>query len=211
MMNQSGIDSAQRLAQLGTLHYQACQLPLSEREWGLLERLLKQVQYDHIIGGDADERHSARVARFVNDVTVPTSLNRFTDAVKRIVMSEKMLAFYSCFTGTDVLCLRRCQANLLMPGDFIGLHKDQDSNPDYVATVVFHFDTAYDGGDFVTHHPDHGLCSYHPQGRSVLVNNCEIPHEVTEVARGNRYTLACFLSREFGTSPHSRKEFRLSN
>jgi len=110
-----------------------------------------------------------------------------------------------------VLCLRRCQANLLLPGDYIGLHKDQDSNPDYIATVVFHFGEDYQGGDFVTHHAQRGTRSYRPAGRCVLVNNCEIPHEVTPVTQGRRHTLACFLSTEFGASPHPREAFRLSN
>ncbi len=209
--HQSVSEPARLLVEKGTLLYAQQQAPLEESEWRELERLLEQVDYDHVIAGDSSESHSVHVARFVNDVKRPESLHALTDEVKRIVMSEKMLRFYSQFTGTDMLCLRRCQANLLLPGDYIGLHKDQDSNPDYIATVVFHFDDAYEGGDFVTHHPDLGARRYHPTGRSVLVNNCEIPHEVTRLAQGKRRTLACFLSTEFGDSPNPRKEFKLSN
>lgn len=201
----------QQLLDKGTLLYNQQQIPLDEKEWQCLERLLQQADYDHVIGGDSSELHSVHVARFVNDVVRPQALHALADEVKRIVMSDKMLRFYSRFTGTDVLCLRRCQANLLLPGDFIGLHKDQDSNPDYLATVVFHFDPPYRGGDFVTHHPVRGRQHYHPPARSVLVNNCEIPHEVTPLSQGRRRTLACFLSTEFGESPHHRQSFKLSN
>lgn len=202
---------AQQLADIGTLQYPASEVPLSLQEWKTLERLMHKAHYDHIISGDANEQHSVHVARFFNDVVQPTSLSELSNRIKRIVMSEKMLQFYSRFTGTSMLCLRRCQANLLMPGDYIGLHKDQDSNPDYVATVVFHFDDDYQGGDFIAHHPEHGLSCYHPEAPSVLVNNCEIPHEVTQIARGSRRTLACFLSHKFGPSPGTREQFGLSN
>lgn len=205
------ISPGHQLDDTGTLLYRHQQVPLSESEWLKLEQLLNRVDYEHVISGDSSESHSVHVARFVNDVHRPEPLNDLTAEVKRIVMSDKMLQFYSSFTGTDILCLRRCQANLLMPGDYIGRHKDQDSNPDYVATVVFHFDCRYVGGAFVTHHPDYGESSYRPEGRTVLVNNCEIPHEVETITGGTRRTLACFLSREFGPSPVDRQAFRLSN
>ncbi len=201
----------QDLTQAGTLLYAQEQLPLQESEWDILESLLDEVSYDHVVSGDASEDHSVYVARFVNDVERPVDLNALTDKVKQIVLSEKMLKFYSTFTGTDVLCLRRCQANMLLPGDYIGLHKDQDSNPDYIATVVFHFDERYQGGEFVTYHPEQGAQHFHPVARSVLVNNCEIPHEVTPLTKGKRKTLACFLSLDFGESPTRRQSFRLSN
>ena len=209
--HQSVSEPARLLVEKGTLLYSRAQLPLDEAEWQRLEQLLRQVEYDHVIAGDSSESHSVHVARFVNDVKRPESLHALSGEIRGIVMSEKMRRFYSHFTGSDVLCLRRCQANLLLPGDYIGLHKDQDSNPDYIATVVFHFDDHYEGGDFVTHHPEQGARRYHPVGRSVLVNNCEIPHEVTPLSLGRRRTLACFLSTEFGDSPKSRKDFKLSN
>lgn len=210
-MSVSDINPGQRLADTGTLLYRNQQVPLTEPEWSKLEQLLNRVEYDHVVSGDSNESHSVHVARFVNDVRRPESLNDLTADVKHIVMSDKMLQFYSNFTGTDILCLRRCQANLLMVGDYIGRHKDQDSNPDYVATVVFHFDHGYEGGAFVTHHPDYGESSYRPEARTVLVNNCEIPHEVETITGGRRQTLACFLSREFGPSPVDRQAFKLSN
>ena len=190
----------------GTLLFNKNEIPLSEDEWQQLEALINQVEYQHVVGGDAGEGHSVKVCRFYNDIEKPVALNEKSLDVSEIVMSPKMKNFYRQFTGTDQLCLRRCQANLLHEGDFIGVHKDQDSNPNYFATVVFHFGTDYRGGDFVTH-GEFGSRQYHPAARAALVNNCFIPHEVTTVEHGERRTLACFLSKEFDTSTNQRRPF----
>ena len=209
-MNVHYIKPEQQLADQGTLIYSGSQVPLNTEEWQGLAGLIACADFDHVISGDADEQHSVHVARFVNDVDRPRDLSPLTEQVREIVMSPKMLAFYSKFAGTNELCMRRCQANRLEPGDFIGIHKDQDSNPDYLATVVFHFESEYQGGDFVTHHHRYGDASFHPGPLTMLVNNCEVPHEVTPVISGERLTLAVFLSREFGASPVRRQAFKLS-
>lgn len=197
----------------GTLLFTQEEVPMEEGEWRQLEKILDEVEYEHVVGGDAGEGHSVQVCRFYNDVERPTALHDRSPDVSHIVMSEKMRSFYKRFTGTDKLCLRRCQANLLNEGDFIGLHKDQDSSPCYFATVVFHFGSQCSGGDFVTYDVKRGEKSYHPSKRSVLVNNCSIPHEVSKVVEGERRTLACFLSKDFGPSHkygnNNRQEFHI--
>lgn len=200
---------AELFEQQGTLQFDRSDIPLSEKEWQQLESLINEVDYRHIIGGDAGEGHSVHVCRFYNDIEKPLALHERSADISKIVMNSRMREFYSRFTGTDRLCLRRCQANLLHKGDFIGVHKDQDSNPDYYATVVFHFGPEYKGGAFVTYDKHHGDRQYTPPQRAVLVNNCSIPHEVTEVRSGERRTLACFLSREFGDSGNQRQQFKI--
>lgn len=200
---------AQQFDDLGTLLFSKDEIPLSEKEWQQLEALINMVEYEHVVGGDAGEGHSVRVCRFYNDVDRPVALNEKSAEISAIVMSSKMKTFYRHFTGTDQLCLRRCQANLLHEGDFIGLHKDQDSSPDYFATVVFHFGSEYSGGAFVTH-GEGGDQHYHPTTHAALVNNCSIPHEVSVVEHGERRTLACFLSKEFTESSNQRRPFRIA-
>lgn len=199
---------AQEFDEQGTLLFGKNEIPLNDNEWQQLEDLINQVEYEHVVGGDAGESHSVRVCRFYNDVDRPVALNDRSSDISEIVMSPKMKNFYKQFIGTDQLCLRRCQANLLHEGDYIGVHKDQDSNPDYFATVVFHFGTTYRGGAFVTH-GESGTRYYHPTARAALVNNCFIPHEVTVVEHGERRTLACFLSKEFSGSNNQRRLFRV--
>ncbi|MDT8283402.1 MAG: 2OG-Fe(II) oxygenase, partial [Gammaproteobacteria bacterium] len=193
------------LEQQATLLFEEAEIPLNGDEWQQLGQLLTDSKFDHIIGGDANESHSVWVSRYFNDVQSPQALSALSDKVASIVMSPKMRRFYRQFTGTDKLCLRRCQANRLQKGDYIGIHKDQDSSPDYFATVVFHFDDKYRGGYFQTADSIHAVPSqeqkrYKPQGRMALVNNCSIPHQVTRVESGVRLTLACFLSTSFAAN-----------
>jgi hypothetical protein len=192
-----------------TLLFEAEDIPLSDTQWHQLARLLAKSEYQHIIGGDAEESHSVWVSRYYNDVESPEALSGLSEDIKAIVMSAEMRAFYQQFTGTDKLCLRRCQANRLGKGDFIGIHKDQDSSPDYLATIVFHFSSDYQGGYFQTEGSDSSKEKrYRPAAHMALVNNCSISHQVTCVESGERLTLACFLSSSFAVnkaSPHAFK------
>jgi len=190
-----------------TLLFSPEEIPFSEQEWQQLERLLHNSEYEHIIGGDADESHSVQVSRYFNDVEQPTALNQYSREIETLVMSDKMRDFYQQFTGTSKLCLRRCQANRLQTGDYIGEHKDQDSSPDYLATIVFHFSDDYSGGFFQTSDKQ----QYKPGVRMALVNNCSVSHQVTPVESGTRLTLACFLSTSFEPSTRLRKTFKIAN
>jgi hypothetical protein len=191
-----------------TLLFEENEIPLTVDEWLKLAELLAESDYQHIVSGDANENHSVWVSRYHNDVSAPVALNEQSDAIKAIVMSPKMRAFYKCFTGTEELCLRRCQANRLQTGDYIGWHKDQDSSPEYLATIVFHFGEQYTGGVFQTGDDEETLRSYRPDARMALVNSCSIPHQVSMVESGERLTLACFLSTSFAANKKSRYAFR---
>lgn len=212
-------DNKYDLEQQATLLFEEQEIPLSDQEWQRLAELLANSEYEHIIGGDANEAHSVWVSRYFNDVDSPEALNVLSGDIKAIVMSPKMLAFYQQFTGTDKLCLRRCQANRLQPGDYIGEHKDQDSSPDYFATIVFHFSENYGGGYFLTSSQTSSQGSgqtsepqsYKPQARMALVNNCSVPHQVTTVKSGERLTLACFLSNSFSANKNRPTAFKVDN
>ena len=199
------------IEQQPTLMFEQDEVPLTEHEWRQLSDILGRSDYEHIIGGDAHESHSVWVSRYFNDVVSPKALSEQSEEVAAIVMSPKMRHFYKRFTGTDQLCLRRCQANRLLEGDYIGEHKDQDSSPDYFATVVFHFSPDYSGGYFQTGSDEHGGKSkrYKPKANAVLVNNCSVPHQVTPVEKGERLTLACFLSTSFAPNKNSPAAFKV--
>lgn len=193
------------IEQQATLMFEPGDIPLCPQEWQQLEELLAKSEFEHVVGGDADESHSVWVSRYYNDIETPEPLNTFSKEIESLVMSAKMRAFYQQFTGTDKLCLRRCQANRLYAGDYIGEHKDQDSSPDYLATIVFHFSDGYTGGYFQTSDQQR----YKPKVHMALVNSCSVPHQVTKVESGVRLTLACFLSLSFGPSKNPRVAFKI--
>lgn len=204
------------LEQQATLLFEENEIPLDKQEWQELSALLDKSEYEHIIGGDANESHSVWVSRYVNDVEAPQALNAFSEEVEAIIMSKKMRDFYQRFTGTNKLCLRRCQANRLKKGDYIGVHKDQDSSPDYFATIVFHFSSGYSGGYFQSGEPKSDekkldeQQQYKPSAHMALVNNCSVPHQVTEVESGERLTLACFLSTSFAQNKNTPAAFKIA-
>ncbi len=203
-------DNKYDLQQQATLLFAENEIPLLKHEWQQLAELLAQSDYEHIIGGDAGESHSVWVSRYFNDVDSPEALSALSAKIEAIVMSQKMRRFYQQFTGTENLCLRRCQANRLQKGDYIGEHKDQDSSPDYFATIVFHFSEKYSGGYFQTSDPAGAeLQRYKPQANMALVNNCSVPHQITAVEAGERLTLACFLSPSFRTNKNTPTAFRV--
>jgi len=215
MNTQPQCDNHYDLEQQSTLMFEEKAIPLNSQEWRQLADLLAKSEYEHIVGGDANESHSVWVSRYFNDVDSPKALNDLSGEIEALVMSPKMRKFYQQFTGTEKLCLRRCQANLLQKGDFIGVHKDQDSSPDYFATVVFHFSENYAGGYFQTSEESEkvGAASepqrYKPSAHMALVNNCSIPHQVTPVEEGERLTLACFLSTSFLKNNSSPAAFKI--
>jgi len=111
-MHLSHENPTRQLAERGTLIYSDEQLPLTRQEWIELKQLVESADYDHVVGGDADEAHSVYVARFVNDVDRPRALSPLSGDIQQIVMSDKMRDFYSRFAGTAKLCLRSCQERL---------------------------------------------------------------------------------------------------
>lgn len=208
--SQRRFDNSYDLQQQPTLLFEENEIPLSRQEWQRLKELLMSSNYNHVIGGDANESHSVWVSRYFNDIDSPEALSDLSHDVEAIVMSQKMRDFYSQFIGTDNICLRRCQANRLQTGDYIGEHKDQDSSPDYYATVVFHFSESYSGGYFRTSSAPADDQEYKPAAHTALVNNCSIPHQVTEVKSGERLTLACFLSTSFSVNKNSPAAFKIN-
>lgn len=185
------------------------ELPMSEVDWQQLESILASMEYEKVVGGDTGDAHSVWVGRFINDVNKPERLHPRTGEVLNILLSDSMYQFFSSIIGASPLCVRRCQANRLLEGDFIGYHVDQDTTPDYMATAIFQFSGAYQGGEFVVHHPQKGDFPIDFPKFSVLLNSGDIPHQVMSVKQGVRSTLACFFSTNFGPTRKPRSEIKV--
>jgi hypothetical protein len=185
------------------------ELPLVDRDWQQLESILGSMEYEKVVGGDTGDAHSVWVGRFVNDVNEPVHLHPLTEKVLNILMNPAMDAFFSRITGESPLCVRRCQANRLMQGDFIGYHIDQDTTPDYKATAIFQLSGDYQGGEFIVHHPQVGDTAVDFPRYSVLMNRGDIPHQVKPVQKGMRSTLACFFSTNFGPTQKPRTPIKV--
>jgi len=200
---------AEAFKQYGALIIHPDEIPLNAHHWQQLESILSSMDYEKVVGGDTGDAHSVWVGRFINDVHKPEYLHPQTEQVLEILMSPVMRRFFSDITGDSPLCVRRCQANRLMEGDFIGYHIDQDTTPDYKATAIFQLSSDYQGGEFIVHHPVRGDVPVDFPRYSVLMNRGDIPHQVKPVQNGVRSTLACFFSTNFGPTQKPRTEIKV--
>lgn len=187
------------------------EIPLSPEQWCSVEAMVRDIEYARIVGGDTGDAHSVWVGRFVNDVDTPQLLHDTSEQLLNVLFSEPMHQFFGQIIGTRPLCVRRCQANRLFEGDFIGYHVDRDTTPDYLATAVFQLSDAFDGGEFVLYHPDRGHYTVNLPKYSLLLNRGDIPHEVLPVKYGMRQSLACFFSTNFGPTSKPRTAFKIDH
>ena len=200
---------AEAFNRYGALVIRPEELPLEADDWQQLDSILTAMDYEKVVGGDTGDAHSVWVGRFVNDVHKPEYLHPLTEKTLAILMSPAMHRFFSAIIGEAPLCVRRCQANRLLKGDFIGYHVDQDTTPDYNATAIFQMSSDFQGGEFVVHHPQRGDVAVEFPRYSVLMNRGDIPHQVKPVQSGMRSTLACFFSTNFGQTQKPRSEIRV--
>jgi len=202
---------AEFFQQHGAIILQREELPLEDSQWARLESLLSQMDYAKVVGGDTGDAHSVWVGRFVNDVEKPESLHPLAQPLLEIAMHESMHALFGQLVGSYPLCVRRCQANRLFKGDFIGYHIDRDTTPDYTATAVFQFSDDFEGGEFMLYHPEEGESLLKLPKYSVLLNRGDIPHQVMPVQTGVRLSLACFFSTNFGATSKPRSEIKIAS
>jgi hypothetical protein len=176
-------------------------------EWESIERIANspELPWEKVTVGDADEPNDVYVGRFMIDVDYPRMVNEsLARQLIPILASDKIVAYCQKALGGGELFIRRVQINKMGNGSFIGLHLDQDSNPDYEISLVLQLGQQYSGGAFVVHRSENDLISYTTQYRSVLISRCDLHHEVCEVLDGQRMTLVFFFSRHNGMNERLR-------
>lgn len=151
--------------------------------------------------GDVGEQNNLDVGRFMEDKKEQVPVYRNDPLGQQVVErlnSGRCRELLSAMMGGEFY-IRRCQANVLHEGSFIGKHIDTYSNLDYRYSCVLQFGEDYEGGEF--------FVDFNGKEQEIrtdyadfLVNRCEIPHGVRTVRGGNRTSLVFFLSK----SPLSR-------
>jgi hypothetical protein len=99
--------------------------------------------------------------------------------------------------------IRRAQSHEYKPGYFVSLHTDSESNPNYRFAVNLNLsEKPFKGGLFQLMDPSSKqLINIPVKPGEMVITPCNVPHEVTHVEKGNRRSLAFFLS----TSPINNK------
>ncbi|MFN6268494.1 MAG: 2OG-Fe(II) oxygenase [Alphaproteobacteria bacterium] len=181
---------------------------LTNEEWNEIETLSLHsgLPYETVLIGDAGEPNKVEVGRLMTDVDRPRVVNpEISEKMMSVLGAPRRMAILQKLIGaTGPLHMRRAQINLMHEGSFIGVHLDNDSNPDYEISVVLQLGRAFEGGDFVVHRPDGGKTTISPEFQSVTVSRCDYPHEVRRVDGGVRASLVFFVSDHDGDNRRVR-------
>ena len=185
----------------GTIMFDLERSFFSDDDFKNLEELFTKLPYEYVSTGDAGEDNSVEVGRLMTDIKNPKVVNEsIANLALKILNKEKHLKFYKKLLNRDELHLRRVQVNKMHKDAFVGYHLDIDSNPDYLAAVVVQFGRDFKGGDYIVYEDkkdDVGLC-YAPFYQSMIISNCNNPHEVTKIEKGTRISLVFFLCEHKG-------------
>lgn len=198
---------AEMLSETGSIYLPEETGFFTNAEWEEIEGIASssELPWEKVLIGDADEPNDLHVARFMTDIDRPRIVNdRLAERMLPILNSEKVNAYCRAALGANELHLRRAQINRMGKGSFIGLHLDQDSNPDYEISVVLQLGSNYGGGEFVVQCGEGNERSYLTDYRSALISRCDLHHEVRPVLDGERITLVFFFSRWDGENQRNR-------
>mgnify|MGYP001253545264 CR=1 FL=1 len=197
-----------RYDKYGTIMFDLKNSFFKDEDFFEVEKIINQLPYEYVSTGDAGEDNSVEVGRLMTDVDNPQVVNKDTsEKALKILNSEEHLNFYKKLLNRDVLYLRRAQVNKMHKNSFVGYHLDVDSNPDYLAAVVIQYGKMFSGGDYVVYQDNEdkiGL-SYTPYYQSMIISNCNYPHEVTKVLSGTRTSLVFFLCSHKGENLRYKK------
>jgi len=193
----------------GTAYVKINDSPLSEKDLDNLNKFCNEVEKEFIKIGDAGETNYLHVGRFMTDVEEPKKVdNQFSEKVIEILSSKKMLGFIKevCNLKDDIY-IRRIQYNEIGKDCFVGYHLDKDSNPDYIAAIVLQLGTNFNGGLYRVFNKFNKkkYIDYKPGYGSLLISDCNYPHEVTRVESGKRGSLVFFISKNNGKNPRKKK------
>jgi hypothetical protein len=167
-------------------------LPFSNDEKRVLDQFTEHESLDYQIinKGDTDEDTSLNIAR------VKTRNNNNIGNLKlyNILNSKNFSRFLYNVTGEKNFHLDRIQSHIFYTHDFIGKHVDSLSVPSYIYSGVIHFNSEYEGGEFVAYLDS--ATTIKPDGFSLILFNSHIPHEVKKITKGRRKTLVFFLEKK---------------
>lgn len=109
------------------------------------------------------------------------------------IESADALTWWRQALSEPELVVARAQANLLLEGGKVGRHRDEESNAEYVASIVIGLSDDFDGGDLVLEGDSTVRVSLNKG--IMVVARPDLEHWVEELARGQRRSLVFFFMR----------------
>lgn len=173
--------------------------PITEKEFRDLFVYCEKVKKEFIKIGDAGESNNLMVGRFMTDKKKPEIVdNPYSVKLIEILKNKNMTNLIKKILNIrSEFYLRRIQYNQINKGNFVGYHLDTDSNPDYIAACVIQLGDNFEGGVYRVYQKNNSYRDFHPTKGSLIISNCNYPHEVTKVTKGERKSLVFFISDHF--------------
>jgi hypothetical protein len=176
----------------------------SADELAKLDRLESKIPEEAIRKGDADDDHNIFVKRIRVDHPgcQPSNANGLASAqiIELLEARGRSFALASIFGSLSDYTIRRCQMHRMVPGSFVGIHLDEESDPDFEYSVILQLARDFEGGEFVVYLNDHETQVFKPVLGSVLITSCKFRHEVRLVRAKERRSLVYFYSRHKGAN-----------
>lgn len=165
-------------------------LPWSIQELNHIEKITsaENIPYKRSEYGDTGEKNPVSYFRILH----PTIHETCLPECMRLIESNAVKNFFLSITGEKNYDIDRCQAHMYFKGDFIAVHTDSDSCPEYRYSVMLLLSEGYKGGEFVMHDAE-SLISLKPEKYSMIIAKSYYPHEVKEITFGIRRTLVFFI------------------
>ena len=172
--------------------------PFTKGDIKKLAQYCKNVDKEFVEIGDAGEQNFLSVGRFMHDKEKPEMANNpYSKKVLEILNKAEVKEFVKKIIDTEKdIYIRRAQFNEISKNCFVGYHLDIDSNPDYIAACVIQLGNDYRGGLYRVYKKDDNSIfnDFKPNFGSLIVSDCNYPHEVTKVEEGDRKSLVFFVS-----------------
>ena len=199
-MGQKLFQLIEELHTSGKVVIKADELPWNQTELDLIKEKTspKNITYTRNEYGDTGEKNPVSYFRLLH----PTIPEIHLPECLSLIRNDKTKKFLLSLTGLSDFTIDRCQAHFYQKGDFIALHNDSKSCPEYLYTVILLLNDDYVGGEFVMIQGSHTY-TLKPEKFSLIVANSSFSHEVKEINEGVRHAFVFFLRKsENEIAPH---------
>ncbi len=194
----------QNYALNGTAYVEENYSPFNKNQFLNISEYCEKVDKEFVSVGDANEPNHVNVGRFMTDVERPKIVdNHYSKELIDILWSENIKSYIKFITDVkEEIYIRRIQYNEIKKNCFVGYHLDIDSNPDYLAACVLQLGKNFDGGLYRVYNKEDNskYIDYKPDYGSLIISDCNFPHEVTKVTEGKRGSLVFFVSKNPGSN-----------
>ena len=188
----------------GTAYVEENYSPFNKNQFSNISEYCEKVDKEFVSVGDANEPNHVNVGRFMTDVERPKIVdNQYSKKLIDILWSENVKSYIKYITNVkEEIYIRRIQYNEIKKNCFVGYHLDIDSNPDYLAACVLQLGKNFDGGLYRVYNKEDNskYIDYKPDYGSLIISDCNFPHEVTKVTEGKRGSLVFFVSKNSGSN-----------